>query len=64
LITVTEEAEEILRGYECPEGTGLRLDSVNGYHWYHESSVRVGAGQPQSDDQIIQHLGLASSSTL
>jgi hypothetical protein len=53
LITVTEEAKEILRGYECPEGTVLRLDSVNGHQRHDEFCVRIGAGRPQSDDQSV-----------
>jgi hypothetical protein len=57
LITVIEEAKEILRDYECPEGTVLRLDSVNGHHRHDEFCVRVGAGLPQDDDQIVEHRG-------
>ena len=57
MITVTEEAKEILRGYECPEGTMLRLDSVEGNHHHDEFCVRIGAGLPQDDDQIVEHRG-------
>ena len=57
MITVTEEAKEILRDYECPQGTVLRLDSVNGHHRHDEFCVRVGAGLPQDDDQIVEHRG-------
>jgi hypothetical protein len=57
LITVTDEAKEILRGYECPEGTVLRLDSVNGHQRHDEFCVHVGAGLPQDDDQIVEHGG-------
>jgi hypothetical protein len=31
LITVTEHAREVLRSYERPEGTALRLDPANGH---------------------------------
>ena len=57
MITVTEEAKEILRDYECPQGTVLRLDAVNGHHRPDEFCVRVGAGLPQHDDQIVEHRG-------
>ena len=57
MITVTEEAKEVLRGYECPEGTVLRLDSVNGHHQHDTFQVRIGAGWPQADDQLVEHEG-------
>ena len=57
MITVTEEAKKILRGYECPEGTVLRLDSVDGNHRHDEFCVRIGTGLPQDDDQIVEHRG-------
>jgi hypothetical protein len=58
LITVTDEAKEILEGYECPEGTVLRLDSVNGhYHQHDQFCVRIGAGLSQDDDQIVEQRG-------
>ena len=58
MITVTDEAKEILEGYECPEGTVLRLDSVNGQHHQHDQfCVRIGAGLSQDDDQIVERRG-------
>ena len=57
MITVTEEAKEILRGYECPEGTMLRLNSDEGNHRHDEFCVWIGAGLPQDDDQIVEHRG-------
>ena len=57
MITVTEEAKEILRGYEFPEGTVLRLDSVNGHQRQDQFCVRMGAGLPEHDDQIVEHRG-------
>ena len=57
MITVTDEAKEILGDYEFPQGTVLRLDSVNGHHRHDQFRVRVGAGLPQDDDQIVEHRG-------
>ena len=57
MITVTDEAKEILGDYEFPQGTVLRLDSVNGHHRHDQFCVRVGAGLPQDDDQIVEHRG-------
>ena len=37
-----------MRDYECPEGTVLRLDSVNGHHRHDEFCVRVGDGLPRT----------------
>ena len=48
MITVTEEAKKILRGYECPEGTVLRLDSVEGNHRHDEFCVRIGPAYPRT----------------
>ena len=49
MITVTEHAREVLRGYERPEGTALRLDPANG----NGPLARLGFGEPKGDDQII-----------
>ena len=57
MITVTDEAKEILGSYECSQGTVLRLDSVNGHHRHDQCCVRVGTGLPQDDDQIVEHRG-------
>ena len=57
VITVTEEAKEILGGYDCPEGTVLRLDSVDGHNQHDGFHVRIGAGRIQVDDQIVEHEG-------
>ena len=57
MITVTEEAKEILQSYECPEGTVLRLDPVDGHHQHDGFHVRIGAGRAQVDDQIVEHEG-------
>ena len=57
MITVTEEAKEILGGYDCPEGTVLRLDSVDGHNQHDGFHVLIGAGRIQVDDQIVEHEG-------
>jgi hypothetical protein len=48
---VTKEAKEILRDYQCPEGTVLRLDSVNRHRQHDGFCVRLGAGLAKGDDQ-------------
>ena len=57
MITVTKEAKEILRDYQCPEGTVLRLDSVNRHRQHDGFCVRLGAGLAKGDDQIVEHEG-------
>jgi hypothetical protein len=52
LITVTEHAREVLRSYECPEGTALRLDPANG-HGPNGRLARLGFGFPKGDDQVV-----------
>jgi iron-sulfur cluster assembly protein len=52
LITVTEHAREVLRSYERPEGTALRLDPANG-HGPDGPLARLGFGEPRGDDQVV-----------
>jgi len=52
LITVTEHAREVLRGYQRPDGTTVRLEPTNG-HGLDELPVRLGFGEPKSDDQVV-----------
>ena len=52
MITVTEHAREVLRGYERPEGTALRLDLANG-HGPDGLLARLGFGVPKGDDQVV-----------
>jgi len=52
LITVTEHAREVLRGYECPEGMALRLDPANG-QGPDELLARLSFGVPKGDDQAV-----------
>jgi hypothetical protein len=53
LITVTERARELLRGYERPEGTVLRLDPDNGDGAPEGILARLGFGEPREDDQVV-----------
>jgi iron-sulfur cluster assembly protein len=56
LITVTEHAKEVLRGYKRPEGTALRLDPANG-HQPDGLLARLGFGEPREDDQVVEYEG-------
>jgi hypothetical protein len=52
LITVTDHAREVLRGYEHPDGTALRLDPANG----REPGglvARLAYGEPRTNDQVV-----------
>jgi iron-sulfur cluster assembly protein len=51
VITVTEEAKELFQNVERPEGAVLRLDLVK------ENEVGIVFGEPQSDDQVVEHEG-------
>jgi hypothetical protein len=53
LITVTEHAREVLRGYERPNGTALRLDPANNGHRPEGLLARLGFGEPKADDQVV-----------
>jgi hypothetical protein len=53
LITVTEHAREVLRGYEPPSGTALRLDPANNGHPPDGVLARLGFGKPSADDQVV-----------
>jgi|tagenome__1003787_1003787.scaffolds.fasta_scaffold18889630_1 iron-sulfur cluster assembly protein len=57
MITVTEEAKELCRGIDNPDGTILRLDPVETDQAYGETQIRLGIGEPKSDDQVVQHEG-------
>jgi hypothetical protein len=56
VITVSEHAKEVLKGYECPEGTALRLDPAEG-HQPDGRVARLGFGEPRVDDQVVNHEG-------
>ena len=56
MITVTEEARELFTTVERPEGTILRLDPVTDESTG-ETQIGLSAGEPQGDDQVIEHEG-------
>lgn len=51
MISVTDEAKELFDTVEIPEGSVLRLDLVS------ENEVGVVFGEPQDDDQVVEHEG-------
>jgi hypothetical protein len=53
LITITAHARELLRGYEHPEGTVLRLDPANGHSLEEGILARLGFGERREDDQVV-----------
>ncbi len=53
MITVTEHAREVLRGYEPPNGTALRLDPANYGDRPDGVLARLGFGKPRADDQVV-----------
>ncbi|MDX6380687.1 MAG: iron-sulfur cluster assembly protein [Rubrobacteraceae bacterium] len=57
MITVTEEARELFRSIDNPDGTILRLDPVATDQVKDETQIRLGIGEPKSDDQVVQHEG-------
>lgn len=57
MITVTEEAMELVRSIDNPDGTILRLDPVATDQVKDETQIRLGIGEPKSDDQVVQHDG-------
>ncbi len=56
MITVTQHAREILKGYERPEGTALRLDPAD-KHGGDDQLARLGFGECKADDQVIVDQG-------
>ena len=57
MITVTEEARELVQEIDNPNGTVLRLDPVTTEELTGETQVRLGVGEPKDDDQVVQHEG-------
>ena len=57
MITVTEEARDLFREIDNPDGTVLRLDPVTIEEVTGETQVRLGVGEPKDDDQVVQHEG-------
>lgn len=56
MITVTEEAKELFLNVDHPEGTVLRLDPVVDQNTG-ETQIGMSAGEPMSNDQVIEHNG-------
>jgi iron-sulfur cluster assembly protein len=57
VITVTEDARDLFREVDNPDGTVLRLDSVTAEGVIAETQVRLGLGEPKNNDQVVQHEG-------
>jgi iron-sulfur cluster assembly protein len=58
LITVTEEAKELFLSVDCPDDTVLRLDPIVDQNTG-ETQIGISAGEPMSDDQVVEHDGEA-----
>jgi iron-sulfur cluster assembly protein len=58
MITVTEEAKELFLNVEYPDGTVLRLDQVVDENTG-ETQIGISAGEPMSDDQVVERDGEA-----
>jgi hypothetical protein len=56
MIAVTEEAKELFSNVEYPEGMVLRLDPATDQDTG-ETQIGLSAGEPQSNDQIVEHNG-------
>ncbi|MDQ4001755.1 MAG: hypothetical protein M3283_12300 [Actinomycetota bacterium] len=55
MITISPEAEEFLRGIECPEGKVLRLEATLDASGKHHASFRIG--YPKDDDEVLRREG-------
>ena len=56
MITVTEEAKELFLNIDYPDDTVLRLDPVVDQNTS-ETQIGISAGEPMSDDQVVEHDG-------
>ena len=56
MITVTEEAKELFLNVDHPDGTVLRLDPMVDQNTG-ETQIGMSAGEPMSDDQVVEHNG-------
>ena len=56
MITVTEEAKELFLHIDYPDETVLRLDPVVNQDTG-ETQIGISAGEPMSDDQVVEHDG-------
>jgi iron-sulfur cluster assembly protein len=57
VITVTEDARDLFREVDNPDGMVLRLDPVTAEGVAAETQVRLGIGEPKNNDQVVQHEG-------
>ncbi len=57
MITVTEQAKELIWGVEYPEGTVLRLDPLEVDQATGQAQIGLAAGEPRADDQVVEHEG-------
>jgi iron-sulfur cluster assembly protein len=57
MITVTEEAKQLFKNVDHPEGTVLRLDPVVTNEQTGETQIGLSAGEPKGDDQVVEHEG-------
>jgi iron-sulfur cluster assembly protein len=58
MITVTEEAMELFLSVDYPDDTVLRLDPVVDQNTG-ETQFGISAGEPMSDDQVVEYDGEA-----
>jgi iron-sulfur cluster assembly protein len=58
MITVTEEAKELFLNVEYPDDMVLRLDPVVDQNTG-ETQIGISAGEPMSDDQVVERNGEA-----
>jgi iron-sulfur cluster assembly protein len=56
MITVTEEAKELFLSVDYPDDAVLRLDPVVDQNTG-ETQIGIAAGEPRSDDQVVEHDG-------
>jgi len=58
MITVTEEAKELFLSVDYPDDAVLRLDPMVDQNTG-ETQIGIAAGEPRSDDQVVEHDGEA-----
>ncbi len=58
MITVTEEAKELFLSVGYPDDAVLRLDPMVDQNTG-ETQIGIAAGEPRSDDQVVEHDGEA-----
>ena len=57
MITVTEQAKELLWDAEYPEGTVLRLDPLEVDQATGRVEIGLVSGEPMEGDQVVEHEG-------